>query len=375
VLAVAAQVAVLAVVAVAAWLLVGELLSAMAARGLSFVPGFLDTTAGFEIAETALDYGPTDTYRQALLVGLANTIMVSVVGVALSTILGVLLGIARLSDNWLLSRLTAGYVEIFRNTPLLVQLLVLYFAVFLQLPPVRESLAVGDLAFLNQRGISLPRPLPGLSFGAFAAIVGAASVAAWALWWVARRRKREGRRSPGLRRLALLLLVGAPTVAWISLTEAPIVLELPQLGTFNLRGGMSLSSELAALLVALVLYTSAFIAEIVRGGIQAVPRGQREAALALGLSEGAVLRRVVLPQALRVIVPPLTSQYLNLIKNSSLAIAVGYPDLFNVSTTIANQTGQPVAVIALVMVTYLILSLITAAIMGVVNRRAQLRER
>ncbi len=375
VLAIAAQVGVLAVVAVAAWLLLGELLSAMAARGLSFVPGFLDTTAGFEIAETALDYAPTDPYGRALLVGLANTIMVSVVGIALSTVLGVLLGIARLSDNWLLSRLTAGYVELFRNTPLLVQLLVLYFAVFLQFPAVRDSLAVADLAFLNQRGIFLPRPVPGASFGAFAAVVGGALIAAISLWMVAGRRRRDGRRSTGLRRMGVLLVIAAPVVGWIALTDPPILLELPQRGTFNLSGGLSLSPELAALLVGLVLYTSAFIAEIVRGGIQAVPRGQREAALALGLSEGAVLRRVVLPQALRVIVPPLTSQYLNLIKNSSLAIAVGYPDLFNVSTTIANQTGQPVAVIGLVMITYLALSLFTSAIMGVVNRRAQLRER
>ena len=218
--------------------------------------------------------------------------------------------------------------------------------------------------------------MPGASFGAFALDRWAVhSIVAVALWTVAGRRRRDGRRSTGLRRLGVLLVVVAPVIAWIALSEAPIDLELPQRGTFNLSGGLSLSPELAALLVGLVLYTSAFIAEIVRGGIQAVPRGQREAALALGLSEGAVLRRVVLPQALRVIVPPLTSQYLNLIKNSSLAIAVGYPDLFNVSTTVANQTGQPVAVIGLVMVTYLALSLITSAIMGVVNRRAQLRER
>lgn len=342
---------------------------------MSVVPGFLDTTAGFEIAETSIDYGPTDSYGRALLVGLINTVAVSLVGIVLSTILGVALGIARLSQNWLLARLTTGYIEVFRNTPLLVQLFVLYFAVFLQLPAVRDSLTLGELVFLNQRGIMLPRPITAPGVETFlAALLGAVALAVGVAWF-GRRRAREGRRVRWAGPVALLLLLTLPLLAWLASPVAPLSLELPERGTFNIRGGLSLSPELGALLVGLTLYTSAFIAEIVRGGITAVPHGQVEAARALGLSEGVVMRRVILPQALRVIVPPLTSQYLNLLKNSSLAIAIGYPDLFNVSTTVANQTGQPVAVMVLVMLVYLVLSLVGSAIMNVVNRRVQLPER
>jgi general L-amino acid transport system permease protein len=362
-------------VAIAGLLLLGNLFGAMDRRGLSVMPGFLETTAGFEIAETSIDYTPTDTYGRALLVGLVNTIAVSIVGIVLSTILGVALGIARLSQNWLLARLTAGYVEIFRNTPLLVQLLVLYFAVFLQLPAVRDSLTLGELVFLNQRGVMLPRPIAGSGIETFLAALLGAAILALGVVWLGRRRRGAGRPARWTRPVALLILITLPLLAWLALPAAPLTVELPERGTFNIRGGLSLSPELGALLVGLTLYTSAFIAEIVRGGITAVPHGQVEAARALGLSEGVVMRRVILPQALRVIVPPLTSQYLNLLKNSSLAIAIGYPDLFNVSTTVANQTGQPVAVMVLVMVVYLVLSLIGSAIMNVVNRRVQLPER
>ncbi len=369
------QAAVLGAVGVVAWFLVGNLLGGMSLRGLSFAPTFLGTTAGFEIAETTISYTPTDTYARALLAGLANTLLVAVLGIVLSTILGVLAGVARLSSNWLLSRLTAGYVELFRNTPLLVQLFLLYFVVFLQLPAVRDSIVVGDAVYLNQRGISLPRPMPAAGAEVFLVALAAGIGLAVAVRRWASRPRADVRRLPGSGWLALAVLVALPAFAWLVQPAPPFGVDVPVRGTFNVRGGLTVTPEFAALLLSLVLYTSAFIAEIVRGGIQAVPRGQIEAAHALGLSDAVVLRRVVLPQAMRVIVPPLTSQYLNLLKNSSLAIAIGYPDLFNVSTTVANQTGQPVAVMGLVMVTYLLLSLLGSAIMGVVNRRVQLRER
>lgn len=351
-----------------------ELFEAMGRRNLTLDPAVLDRTAGFEIAESFAPYTPTDTYAQALVVGLVNTVVISILGILGATLLGLVVGVARLSRNWLVARLAAAYVEIFRNTPLLVQLFVIYFAVFLRLPPVRETLALTESLLLNQRGLYVPRPQPAEAFGLWLVLT-LASVAVGVLAWiVAGRREAAGRPVRRLRTLGTAIAIGVPVVSWL-VVGAPVNFEVPAATRFNIQGGLRLSPEFLALLLGLVLYTAAFIAEIVRGGILAVPRGQSEASRALGLREAHVLRLVVLPQAMRVIVPPLTSQYLNLAKNSSLAIAIGYPDLFNVANTSANQTGQPVAVLVVVMAAYLAISLMTSAFMNVYNRSVQIRER
>ncbi|MGZ8475057.1 MAG: amino acid ABC transporter permease [Candidatus Limnocylindria bacterium] len=365
VIRVAAQVLVVGLVGLLVAYLLRNLLSAMDDRGLGFGFRFLDSTAGFEIRETPIPYSATDTYGKAFLVGLLNTLFVSAVGIVLATLLGFVVGVARLSRNFLVNRVTAGYVEVIRNTPLLVQLFFLY-AFLLQLPGVADSVTLPGGIFLNQRGLSVPAPFLGPTFGLWVAFVAAGLLIAI----VARRFLPDGRRWIGL-----LAIVVVPLAGWIAVGEAPIGVDVPVLQRFNFTGGMTLSSGFTALLVGLVLYTAAFIGEVVRGGILAVRRGQVEAARALGLSEGHILRLVVFPQALRVIVPPLTSQYLNLAKNSSLAIAIGYPDLFSVSQTMANQTGQPVSVIAMVMGTYLSISLVTSLLMNLYNRRVQVLER
>lgn len=365
VIRVAAQVVVVGLVGLLAAFLLRNLLTAMDQRGLGFGFGFLDSTAGFAISETPIPYSATDTYGLAFLVGLLNTLFVSAVGIVLATLLGLVVGVARLSRNFLVNRVAAGYVEIIRNTPLLVQLFFLY-AFLLQLPGVADSVALPGGIFLNQRGLSLPAPVFSPTLGAWLAFVALGIGLAIASRFLLPR---------GIRSIGLLAILVVPAIGWIVLGEAPIGVDPPVLQRFNFTGGMTLSSGFTALLAGLVLYTAAFIGEVVRGGILAVRRGQVEAARALGLSEGHILRLVVFPQALRVIVPPLTSQYLNLAKNSSLAIAIGYPDLFSVSQTMGNQTGQPVSVIVMVMGTYLTISLVTSLLMNLYNRRVQVLER
>jgi general L-amino acid transport system permease protein len=267
----------------------------------------------------------------------------------------------------------SGYIELIRNTPLLVQLFLIYFAVFLQLPPVLETLGVGDWLFLNQRGVFLPAPQASAGLLPWLGFVIAGVVLAVAAVRLARRRDAAGLPTRRLGLVGVVALVALVVVGWI--VTAPFDFELPVRERFNFTGGMALSPEFTALLVGLVVYTAAFIGEVVRGGIQAVRRGQLEAARALGLTENQVLRLVIFPQALRIIVPPLTSQYLNLAKNSSLAIAIGYPDLFKVGQTMANQTGQPVPVMILVMSAYLAISLVTSLFMNLYNRRVQVLER
>ncbi len=375
ILAIISQIVVVIVVLLVGGFFINNLVTAMDQRGLFPSLDFLRLTAGFEIAETLVPYEPSDTYSRALMVGLLNTIMVSIVGVFLATVIGLVVGIARLSNNWLVSKLALGFVELFRNTPLLVQLFVIYFVVFLQFPSVRESFKLPGAIFLNQRGLYLPRPEVAPDGSIWLVIVIVAIVAAGTAWFVAGRRDAAGRSTNHLHWLAVLLLFGLPLLGWFIVSGDPITFEEPELGRFNLQGGLKFTPEFAALTVGLSLYTAAFIAEIIRGGIEAVSKGQHEAARAVGLSEGQTLRLVVLPQALRIIIPPLTSQYLNLIKNSSLALAIGYADLFNVSRTIAEQTGQPVAVIIMVMAVYLVISLVTSVIMNLYNRRIQIQER
>ena len=372
VLRIIAQIAAVLVVLAIGLVLWGNLTTSMARSQLSFGLGFLDSVAGFEIAESPIPYRATDTYGRALLVGLLNTLLVSLAGIVLATVLGVLVGVARLSGNWLVNRVAAGYVEVMRNTPLLVQLVLIY-AVFLQLPGTTNSIALPGSIFLNQRGLFVPRPEIEAALGPWLTFVAAAIVVAVGARIVSSRRSAAGRTTRGIGLIGLAALVVLPVVGGL-VVGAPVGLELPVLERFNFVGGLALSPEFTALLVGLVVYTAAFIGEVVRGGVQAVRRGQVEAALALGLTPSQTLRLIVFPQAMRVIVPPLTSQYLNLAKNSSLAVVIGYPELFNVSRTAASQTGQPISVIVIVMAAYLTISLGTSLLMNIYNRRVQILE-
>jgi len=337
--------------------------------------GFLDNTAGFGINQSLIAYNEADTYARVFFVGLLNTLLVAAIGIVLATILGFLVGLARLSPNWLVARLAGGYVELIRNLPLLFQLLFWYLAVLGTLPGPRQSISLFGEIFLNNRGIIVPAPVAGEGTGAVIAVFALSVIATVALRvWAKRRQMRTGRQFP-LFWAGLALVVGPPLVVLVAM-GFPIGFESPELRGFNFVGGVRLLPEFIALLVALTTYTAAFIAEVVRAGVLAVPRGQTEAAFALGLRRGLALRLIVVPQALRVIVPPLTNQYLNLTKNSSLAVAVGYPDLFAVfAGTALHQTGQAIEIIAITMAVYLAISLITSALMNWYNARIQVAER
>jgi general L-amino acid transport system permease protein len=337
---------------------------------------FWNFTSGFDISQTLIDYSSTSTYGRAFWVGLINTLVVAAFGIVLATILGFLMGIARLSKNWLLARLAGGYVELIRNLPLLLQLLFWYNAVLKALPDLRESLTLPGGGFLNNRGLFLPQPIfqaKGFEAVLAALIVGIIGAIAFRIW-ARRRQEKTGQQAPVVW-VALGLIIGLPLVVYF-LAGEPITLSYPQKGRFNINGGLELLPEFVALLFGLVVYTGAFIAEVVRAGILAVSHGQTEAAYSLGLRPRPTLRLVVIPQAMRVIVPPLTSQYLNLVKNSSLAVFVGYPDLVQVfAGTVLNQTGQAVEVIAVTMAVYLTISLVTSLAMNWYNSRMALVER
>jgi general L-amino acid transport system permease protein len=371
-LRIAAQLLVIGGVVVGGGLLMLTLGDNLRASRLTFGFGFLSQTSGIEISQSPITYSSTDTFARALAVGVLNTLLVSIVGIILATLLGIVVGVARLSNNWLARRVASGYVEIMRNTPLLVQL-VLIGAVIRTLPGVANSIELPGSIYLNSRGLYLPRPEAGPGLWLWLGVAVLAVIGVVGLVRLSRRR-REGSRSGAA--LRWLLVVGAIAVivgAWFALS--PLRFDVPERERFNFSGGVAVSPAFTALLVGLVIYTAAFIGEVVRGGIQAVRRGQVEAAYAIGLTPGQTLRLVVFPQAMRIIVPPLTSQYLNLTKNSSLALAVGYVDLFAVGRTMANQTGQPLSVIVLVMGIYLGLSLFTSALMNLYNRRVQVEER
>jgi len=331
--------------------------------------GFLDTTAGFGINQSLIPYRESDTYARVFVVGLLNTLLVAGIGIVLATVLGFLIGIARLSPNWLLARLAGGYIELIRNLPVLFQILFWYLAVLGSLPGPRQSISLLGAAFLNNRGIILPAPVIGQGAGwVFGALILGVGAAVALRMWAQRLQERSGRRFPAVW-AGLGLVVGLPLIALVA-TGFPVGFEFPQLRGFNFVGGVRLIPEFVALLVALTTYTAAFIAEVVRAGLLAVPRGQTEAAMALGLRRGLTLRLVTVPQALRVIVPPLTNQYLNLTKNSSLAVAIGYPDLFAVfAGTSLSQTGQAIEIIAMTMAVYLVISLLTSALMNWYNQR------
>lgn len=365
-------------IACVAWMLfyfVSNALHNMDARGIATGFSFLDNRASFGIVQTLISYTEDDTYGRAFVIGLLNTLLVSGIGIVLATVLGFLIGIARLSNNWLLSRAAAVYIEVFRNIPLLLQVFFWYFCVLRALPAPRQSINVADAFFLNVRGLYVPSPIAENGFSVVTvAFVIAAIGAVFLRKWAKKRKELTGQPFPVF--LGILgVLFGLPLIVFF-IAGMPLHWELPALKGFNFRGGITIIPELFSMVVALTIFTAASIAEIVRSGIMAVSKGQVEAAHALGLKNGLTLRFVVIPQAMRVIIPPLTSQYLNLVKNSSLATAVGYPDLVSVFMgSTLNQTGQAVEIIAMTMAVYLTISLVTSVLMNIYNAKKALVER
>jgi general L-amino acid transport system permease protein len=345
-------------------------------KQLSFGFDFLQSQAGFNIGESVIAYQPTYSYLQALGVGLVNTLRIVALGLVLATLMGIGVGIARLSHNWLVRQLGTIYVETLRNTPLLLQLVFWYFAVFVSGPPFERRFRLLDEISFSQRGLLLPDFLPRLSLFTWLVCLSIGVILARWVWHFQQRRRLEQGESTKPWFMAAVTVVFWGCMAWVLTREFPFNLEWPAVqNNTTIKAGLLLTPEYSALLLGLTFYTAAFIAEIVRGGILSVPKGQWEAARSLGLNPNLTLRWVILPQALRVMVPPLTSQYLNLAKNSSLAIAVGYPDLYSVSSTTYNQTGRAIEVVLLMMVTYLAISLLISLGMNFYNRRIQIVER
>ncbi|CAH1671390.1 MULTISPECIES: amino acid ABC transporter permease [unclassified Chelatococcus] len=338
--------------------------------------GFLNQPAGFDVNQKLIPFSSSgSTYADAFFVGLLNTLLVAAIAVVVATVLGFVIGVARLSQNWIVAKLAAVYVECVRNVPLLLQLFIWYNAVLKPLPGPRQSLELGAGTYLNSRGLFLPQPLFGERFG-WVWIGLAVAIAGSYLFhrWAHRQQLATGRQYPVIR-IAIGLIIGLPLVIYFLIGQ-PLTFNYPELRGFNFAGGIQVFPEFVALLIGLATYTAAFIAEIVRAGILSVSRGQTEAAYALGLHSSPTLRLVVIPQAMRVIIPPLTNQYLNLVKNSSLAVAIGYPDLVQVFMgTVLNQTGQAVEVIAITMAVYLAISVVTSLLMNIYNRRMAIVER
>jgi general L-amino acid transport system permease protein len=326
--------------------------------------GFLMNTAGFDVSQNLIPYSGSDTYTRVFFVGLLNTLLVSIIGIFFATVIGFMVALGRLSPNWLLSRISGGYVELIRNLPLLFQILFWYLAVLAALPNPRQSVSLFGSFFLSNRGFVVPKPIANPGFEPFVIAVLVAIAAALLLRRYARRQLFESGRLVTIWPYVLGALIGLPLVTSL-VFGAPVTFEIPELKGFNFSGGSRLIPEFVALTLALSTYTAAFIAEIVRAGIQSVHKGQMEAGASLGLHRGSTLRLIVVPQALRVILPPLTNQYLNLTKNSSLAVAIGYPDLFSVfAGTTLSQTGQAIEIIAITMGVYLLISLVTSAVMS-----------
>lgn len=371
------QVLVVGLVGLGLWYLIGTTIDNLAQRKIASGFGFLGQEAGFAIGESLIDYEARDSYGRALLVGIVNTLKVGVVGIVLATIIGTTVGVARLSSNWMVAKLASGYVETLRNIPLLLQLYFWYQIITGMWPNVREAWNPIPGLFLSSRGLSFavpdPHPVYWVALAAFAA--GIVLTFAWRIY--GKRRQEATGQAFSMLWPSLGLILGLPLVVVLGalVGGAGLTLNVPELGRFNLRGGAVITPEFTALLFGLVLYTGAFIAEIVRSGILAVSKGQSEAARALGLKSGLVMRLVILPQALRVIVPPMTSQYLNLVKNSSLAIAIGYPDIVSIANTTLNQTGQAVEGVAIIMAVYLTISLSISLFMNWYNARIKLVER
>jgi general L-amino acid transport system permease protein len=335
---------------------------------------FLDKEAGFEIGESVVDYSAADSYADALLVGALNTIKVSFIGIFFTVILGAVIGVARLSTNWLVAKIAGGYIELMQNIPILLQLFFWYAIFYESFPSPREALSPFSGVFLCNRGLVFAVPEAHAAHAAMGWAFVAALVIGWGLHrWGQRRQARTGQIFPSVR-VAIVLYLTLPLLVWF-IYGAPTGMNIPTLNGFNFKGGVTVSPEFSALLLGLVFYTAAFVAEIVRAGIQSIGRGQIEAAKAVGLNTGQVLHLVILPQALRVIIPPLTSQLLNLIKNSSLAIAIGYSDFVAITNTTINQTGQAIEGVALIMLVYLFFSLSTSLFMNIYNKKTALVER
>jgi general L-amino acid transport system permease protein len=362
------------VVGLIVWYLVSNTVVNLQKQSIATGFGFLQKEAAFEIGESLIPYSAADTYIRALLVGALNTIKVSFVGIVVTLLLGTIIGVARLSTNWLVAKLSAIYIEVMQDLPILLQLVFWYAIFYESLPPPSEALCPGAGIYLCKRGVAftIPEAHPAHLFMLFA-FLGACVAAYFIRRWARKRQERTGQYFPVFR-VSLALLIGLPFIVWLA-AGSPMKMNAPKLTVFNFEGGLTVSPEFMALLLGLVLYTSAFVAEVVRAGIQSVGKGQREAAMSIGLRPTQVLNLVILPQALRVIVPPLTSQMLNLTKNSSLAVAIGYPDFVSVANTTINQTGQSIEGVALIMAVYLVFSLSTSAFMNWYNKRVALVER
>ena len=368
------QIVVVGLVGLLAWYLVSNTIDNLERQKIASGFHYLEREAGFEIGDTMIEYSPASTYARAIWVGLLNTLKVSVLGVIMATILGTLLGVGRLSNNWLLAKICEWYVEAFRNVPLLLWLFLFYKLISEAFPGPRQAISVLSSVFLSNRGVYFPVPLadPIHKWMGLAFLIGIAG--AWLLHrWARKRQDATGQPFPSIS-AGFGLVIGLPILVWLA-GGAPHHMSWPALKGFNFDGGTVIQPEFVALLLGLVLYTSAFVAEIVRSGILALHKGQSEAAMALGLSRGQVMRLVLLPQALRVIVPPMTSQYLNITKNSSLAIAIGYPDLVASINVTINQTGQAIENVLIIMAAYLSVSLSISAFMNWYNKRIALRER
>jgi general L-amino acid transport system permease protein len=368
------QVVIVGIIVLIAWYLIGNTSRNLAARHIATGFAFLGRVAGIPIGESPIAYNPAvDTYGTALIIGILNTLRVAAVGIVLATILGTLIGIGRLSSNWLLARLTAFYVETLRDIPVLLQLF-FWYSVLQAMPPPRQSWHVGQLLYLSNRGARFAELDwdPAYTWTLGGLILGVVLTFAWSR--IARQRQDATGRRPPVWPVGLCLMIGLPLAIW-ALLGAPFQPDMPVLRGFNFQGGGTVSPEYFALLLGLSIYTAAYIAEIVRSGIQSVPLGQWEAAGALGLRRGNILRRIVLPQALRVIIPPMTSQYLNITKNSSLAVAIGFQDIVSIAYTTLNQTGQAIEGVAIIMAVYLTISLSISLFMNWYNARIALVER
>jgi len=336
--------------------------------------GFLHKESSFEIGESLIPYSAASSYGRALLVGALNTIKVAFIGVVITIILGTIIGVARLSTNWLVSKLAAIYIEVMQDIPILLQLFFWYAIFYETLPSPQEAISPGAGIFMSNRGVAftIPEGHPAHPY-MLLAFVAACMIVYLIRRWARKRQEKTGQFFPTFR-VGIAIVIGLPSITWLGF-GTPMVMDVPKLMAFNFEGGLTVSPEFIALLMGLILYTAAFVAEVVRAGIQSVSKGQREAAMAIGLRPALVLNLVILPQALRVIVPPLTSQMLNLTKNSSLAVAIGYPDFVSVANTTINQTGQSIEGVALIMAVYLFFSLSTSAFMNWYNKRVALVER
>ena len=349
-----------------------NLLVTLAIVFLLVLPGLVLYTTGRNIR--SVTYSVPSTYGIGMLTGLANTLKVSVFAIILGTILGFFIGIARLSSNWLISRLAMSYIEILRNIPLLLQIFFWYFGILRTLPSVRQSLKIGNFFVLNNRGLSLVKPLPETGFGfCIASIVIAGVFIFYYARYARRRQDQTGEQLPVFYPSVVVLFI-LPAITWV-ITDAPLAFEYPKLAGFNYKGGIAVSPEFVSLLTALVMYCSAFIAEIVRSGIQAISRGQIEAGLSIGLKRGKLLKLIILPQARRIMMPPITANYLGTIKDSSLGVAIGYPELVSVGTTILDVSGRAMELIGLIMLFYMITTLLVSAGMNWYNSKIQLKNR